>query len=66
MQDQPKEKTLLTVAQVAMRLGMRESTIRQWVWERKVAYIKVGRSVRFRPEVIDHLIAQGEVPARRQ
>jgi len=57
---------LLTVADVSQALNLKPSTVRQWVWQRKIAYLKVGRCVRFRPEVIEQLIAQGEVPPRRE
>jgi excisionase family DNA binding protein len=55
---------LITVSEVAYALGLKESTIRQMVWERRISYIKVGRCVRFKPETISKVIAAGEVPQR--
>ena len=56
-------KGLLTVQDVAHATGWKESTIRQKIWLREIEYIKLGRSVRFRPETIEALIEQGTVPA---
>jgi excisionase family DNA binding protein len=55
-------KGLLTVREVACATGWKESTIRQKVWLREIEYIKLGRSIRFRPETIESLIQQGTVP----
>jgi excisionase family DNA binding protein len=56
---------LLTVPQAASRLGLRESTLRFWIWTRKIDYVKVGRAVRVSTEMIDALIEAGTVPARK-
>ena len=50
-------KQLLTVAQVANRLGLKEATIRRCILERRLPYVKLGRAVRIPVEVIDALIA---------
>lgn len=54
---------LLTVEEVARITGWKPATIRQKVWRREIAYVKLGRSVRFKEEVINKLIAGSEVPA---
>ena len=54
---------LLTVDQVAGVTGWKPATIRQKVWRREIAYIKLGRSVRFKEEVITRLIEGSSVPA---
>lgn len=53
---------LLNVAQVAEAMGWKTSTVRQKVWRRQIEFVKVGRSVRFRPETIEKLIEEGTVP----
>jgi len=61
------EKTyrkLLTVAEAAAQLGMKESTVRQWIWLRQIDFVKVGRSVRLKAETLDRLVEMGTVPAR--
>jgi excisionase family DNA binding protein len=54
---------LLTVAQVAARLGLKEPTIRRRILERRLPYVKLGRAVRIPVEVIDALIASSYRPA---
>lgn len=55
---------LLTVHDVSELTGWKESTIRQKVWLREIEYVKLGRSIRFRPEVIENLIERNTIPAR--
>ncbi|MGO4885149.1 MAG: excisionase family DNA-binding protein [Bryobacteraceae bacterium] len=49
----------------ADRLGLRVSTLRFWVWTRKIEHVKVGRAVRLREDTIQGLIDRGTVPATR-
>ena len=58
-------KQLLTVAQVANRLGLKESTIRRRILDRRLPYVKLGRAVRIPVEEIDALIASSYRPAIR-
>ena len=55
---------LLTTAEFAAAIGMKEATIRQWVWLRKIEYVKLGKSVRFKPETVEKMIVRGTVPVR--
>ena len=50
---------LLTVAEAARRLGLKECTIRRRILERRIAYVKNGRSVRIPIEVVEDVIARG-------
>lgn len=59
------EPLLLDVAQAAERLNVTEHYIRRLVRERRVAYVKLGRHVRFRPEDLDALIDAGVRHARQ-
>jgi excisionase family DNA binding protein len=54
---------LLTVKEFADAVGWKSSTVRQKVWRRELEYVKLGRSVRFKPETAHRLIEQGTVPA---
>ncbi len=54
---------LMTVEEVAGALGWKKSTIRQKVWRRELEHVKIGRSVRFRPETVQRLIESGTIPA---
>ena len=56
---------MLTVPEAAKRLGLKESTLRFWVWQRKIEHVKVGRAVRIPERTIAELIARGTVPERR-
>jgi excisionase family DNA binding protein len=56
-------KQLLTVAQVADRLGLKEATIRRRILERRLPSVKLGRAVRIPIEVIDALIVASYRPA---
>ncbi len=53
---------LLTVAQTAARLGLKEATIRRRILERKIPYVKLGRAVRIPVEAIESLVAAGYRP----
>jgi len=54
---------LLNIEQFAAATGMKPSTVRQKVWRREIEYVKIGRSVRFKPTTADKLIEQCTVPA---
>jgi excisionase family DNA binding protein len=55
---------LLSIPQGAERLGMKEKTLRFWIWTKKIEHVKVGRSVRVKEDTINRLIEQGTVPAK--
>ena len=50
---------LLDVKQVSELLAVRESTLRAWVFQRKIPFIRVGRLVRFRPSVLEKWLQTG-------
>jgi excisionase family DNA binding protein len=50
---------LLTVREAANRLGLKECTIRRRILERKIVYVKNGRSVRIPVEAVEDLITNG-------
>jgi excisionase family DNA binding protein len=54
---------LLTVPEAAALLRLKASTIRAWVCQRRIPYVKVGRLVRIRHTDLEALIAEGVVPA---
>lgn len=57
---------LKSIDEAAEYLGLQPSTLRRWVYERRVPSVKLGRRVLFRPEVLDDLIRRGERPARER
>lgn len=54
---------LLTVEETANRLGLKVATIRRRILERKIDYVKNGRSVRIPLEAVERIIATGYRPA---
>jgi len=54
---------LLNVEQYAEAMGLKPSTVRQMVWRREIEFVRIGRSIRFRPEMVETLIERGTVPA---
>jgi excisionase family DNA binding protein len=59
------EQQLLTTAQVADRLSMKESTIRAWLLARRLLHVRIGRrAVRIPVCEVERIIAEGTVAAR--
>jgi len=54
---------LKRVSEVARELGVEESTIRKWIFEKRIPVVKLGRSVRIKPEDIEKMISDGTQPA---
>jgi excisionase family DNA binding protein len=50
------ESELLTVVETAAFLRLKPSTIRAWVCQRKIAFVKLGRLVRIRRRDAEALI----------
>jgi excisionase family DNA binding protein len=53
--------TLLSVEQAAERLGTSARFVRRLVFERRIAYVKVGRHVRITARDLDAFIEAGRV-----
>jgi excisionase family DNA binding protein len=51
-----------TVRQAADELGLSAATIRAWVRQRRIGYIRLGRAVRIPASEIHRLIEHGSVP----
>lgn len=55
---------LLTIREVAHRLGLKESTIRKAILKRQIAYVKPSvRAVRIPIEELERILAAGIRPA---
>ena len=48
-----KEKQLLNTKEAAESLGISKNTLYEWIVEKKIPYIKVGRLVKFRREDLE-------------
>ncbi len=58
------EVVLLSVPQVAERLGVTAACIRRWILERKIATVKLGRLIRVPASEVERLVSSGLRPAR--
>lgn len=56
--------TLLTIEQTADYLGVSKLTVYDWVSQRKITHIKVGRLVKFRQAHLDAWLEKHTVVAR--
>jgi excisionase family DNA binding protein len=59
-----KELAMLTVREAAARLGLRDSTLRAWIMQRRIGIVRLGRAIRIPLEEVERLIAEGTIPAR--
>lgn len=55
---------LLNVEEFANAVGWSQATVRMKVWKREIEFVRLGRSIRFRPEMVERLIAENIVPAK--
>ncbi len=55
---------LMSVDDAARYLGLQPSTLRRWIYERRISVIKLGRRVLIKESVLEDLIQRGERPAR--
>lgn len=52
---------LKSIKETRKILGVSEKTLRDWVWRKKIGYVKVGDRVMFEPEVVRQFIARNRV-----
>lgn len=57
------ESEMLSVAEAAVLLGLKEPTIRVWIAQRRLPHCKLGRAVRIPRQAVEALIAANMVPA---
>ena len=62
----PELDALLSVEQAAERLGTSVRFVRRLVFERRIAFVKVGRHVRITSADLEAFIATGRVTALRR
>jgi excisionase family DNA binding protein len=59
------EETLVDVVEAARILSVSVSTLYGWIWQRRIAFVKMGRAVRFEHCVLREFIQQSRVEPRR-
>lgn len=57
-------KELVDVKQAAALLGLKVSTIRAWLAQRRLSYVRCGRAIRISQEALDRFIAENTVSAQ--
>lgn len=55
------DQSLLSVDDVAERLGVPIRFVRRLVDERRIPFYKIGRYVRFEPDDVEQFIADGRI-----
>ena len=55
-------KDCVTVREAAERLGLRESTIRKWILQRRIGVVRLGRAVRLRAADLDKMLTEAYRP----
>jgi excisionase family DNA binding protein len=57
---------LLRINEAAALLNLKPATVRAWIQQRKIGYVKLsGRAVRLRRADVEKIISQGFVGARQ-
>jgi excisionase family DNA binding protein len=56
---------MMTVVQAAHELAVAEVTIRVWLGQRKISYVRIGWAIRVPSSEIERFIEAGTVPAKK-
>jgi excisionase family DNA binding protein len=56
---------LMSVAEASEMLCLKQATVRRWILEQRVTYVKLGRRVFLRRSDLNSLISDSVVPARK-
>ena len=58
------ESGLITIQEAAKFLAVSKSTLYGWVWQRRIPFVKVGRSLRFELAELQKFVQSNRFPAR--
>ncbi len=64
MAERQAAERLLKIKESADQLNVSDRTMWDWVYQRKVESVRIGRSVRIKQSSLDKLIEQGTTPAK--
>ena len=56
---------LLTITDLASLLQVSPQSIRKWIFQRSIPFVKVGRLIRFKPSEIDRWLNESSHKERR-
>jgi excisionase family DNA binding protein len=62
-QDQNTNKRNMDIRATATRIGCSPYTLRTWVRQRIIPYIRVGRRIVFDPNQVEEFLARNRIPA---
>jgi excisionase family DNA binding protein len=54
---------LVSISDAAKELGLAPVTLRSWIAKRRIASVKLGRSIRIPSSELDRLVERGAIPA---
>lgn len=57
---------LVKVPEAAEILALSQKTVWQWIGERRIGVVRLGRAVRVPVSEIERLLEEGSTPARRR
>jgi excisionase family DNA binding protein len=52
----PKDTQLIDIDELSSRLNIAKGTLYNWVYLRRIPYVKLGRALRFDPNEIDRIV----------
>lgn len=55
------EKRLVGIEELSQYLGIKQNTLRSWVWQKRIPYHKLGRLVKFDLVEIDKWLLERKV-----
>ncbi len=58
------ETGLIIIQEAAKFLAVSKSTLYGWVWQRRIPFVKVGRSLRFELAELQKFVQSNRFPAR--
>lgn len=57
---------MLTVREAALLLGIKECTVRLWLAQRRLSFVRCGRAVRIPKREVQDFIERNTIPAKAQ
>jgi excisionase family DNA binding protein len=61
--DMNNDDPLRNVEDSALFLGLKPATVRKWILERRLPFVKIGRSVRIRQSTLAAIVERSTIPA---
>ena len=52
----PQDTQLIDINELSSRLNIAKGTLYNWVYLRRIPYVKLGRALRFDPNEIDRIV----------